>query len=323
MNYRKLRGAAALAIAATLVLSACSDSEEPATPTESSSSIPAASGLSGLTATTAEDAKILEGITFSVNDGANPTDYSNTADLTKLTAPAAVITAEGDGATLVENSIAIVEMVSYDSKGEIVASTYDQGTPQYVPISTGTISQVAVALQGQKVGATAVFAAPGTAATDTAAATEAGVIVMHVTDIRATEVVENSDAMPQVEFKDGKPSITIPEGFKASENIQAIVLKEGTGEVLNPSNTITANYAGWNLKGNQFDSSYDRGEATQFGLNQVIMGWTYGLSGQKVGSQVLLVIPENMGYGPWAEGDEDTAAKGDLLFVVDIVSKDS
>lgn len=319
MNFRKLRGAAALALAATLVLTACSDAEEPAA-TETTAAV---TDNEGLTSTTEADAKLLEGVTFSTNEGANPSDFSNTADLTKLTAPAAIVKTAGTGAELVENSIAIVEMVSYDSKGEIVASTYDQGVPQFVPMSAGTISQVVTALQGQKVGATAVFAAPGTAATDTTEATEPGVIVMQVTDIRATEIVENSDALPQVTFKDDKPSISIPEGFEAGDNIQAIVLKEGTGEVLTPASTITANYAGWNLKGNQFDSSYDRGEAAQFGLNQVIMGWTYGLSGLKVGTQVVLVIPEDMGYGPWQDGADDAAAQGDLIFLVDIVSKDA
>ena len=53
-------------------------------------------------------------------------------------------------------------------------------------------------------------------------------------------------------------------------------------------------------------------------LSGVIPGWTQGLAGQTVGSQVLLVIPPDLGYGDQASGS--IPANSTLVFVVDILA---
>jgi FKBP-type peptidyl-prolyl cis-trans isomerase len=53
----------------------------------------------------------------------------------------------------------------------------------------------------------------------------------------------------------------------------------------------------------------------------VVKGWTQGLSGQSVGSQVLLIIPPDLGYGSTAQ--EKIPANSTLYFVVDILHIDS
>ncbi|PZF84612.1 hypothetical protein C1I92_08195 [Jiangella anatolica] len=65
-----------------------------------------------------------------------------------------------------------------------------------------------------------------------------------------------------------------------------------------------------------FDNSYDRGAAASFSLNQVIPGWKDGLTGQHVGSRVLLSIPPDQGYG---DQDGHDLQNDTLVFVVDIV----
>jgi peptidylprolyl isomerase len=96
------------------------------------------------------------------------------------------------------------------------------------------------------------------------------------------------------------------------------VVKEGDGETVTSDMTVEADYLGMVYKGKKpFDESFSA-EPAEFALNQVVPGWTYGLSGVKVGSRVLLAIPPRLGYGE--QEQEDIPANSTLYFVVDIVS---
>lgn len=117
------------------------------------------------------------------------------------------------------------------------------------------------------------------------------------------------------------------EGFEATAfdkesvtELQVEVLTEGDGVVLSENTTISANYFGWTSDGKIFDSTNQDGkvEPAKFGLNQVIEGWTKGLTGVKVGSIVRLTIPTDMAYG-----DDEVAGSpaGPLMFIVEVVEK--
>ncbi len=95
-------------------------------------------------------------------------------------------------------------------------------------------------------------------------------------------------------------------------------LKQGDGPELQADSTIAANYFGWTADGNIFDSTNKDGTTTpiDFGLNQVIKGWTEGLTGVKVGSVIKLSIPADKAYG-----DTDTGMgqpTGPLMFIVEV-----
>ena len=51
------------------------------------------------------------------------------------------------------------------------------------------------------------------------------------------------------------------------------------------------------MDGEKFDSSYDRNQPAVFGVNQVIPGWTEALQLMSEGSEWMLYIPYNLGYG--------------------------
>jgi len=105
---------------------------------------------------------------------------------------------------------------------------------------------------------------------------------------------------------------------KASDDLKRTVLEQGDGETVTPDMTITADYLGQVYKGKKpFDESFSK-EPAEFGLSQVVEGWTIGLSGMKVGSRVLLAIPPDLGYG--AQEQPNIPANSTLYFVVDIVS---
>ncbi len=121
---------------------------------------------------------------------------------------------------------------------------------------------------------------------------------------------------------DGKPTITIPQGVTAPTTLVSQVLIKGTGPVVASGQTITVHYTGviW-ASGKQFDSSWDRGQTVDFqiGAGKVIAGWDEGLVGQTVGSQVLLVIPPDKGYGSAGQSSAGISGTDTLVFVVDIL----
>ncbi len=81
------------------------------------------------------------------------------------------------------------------------------------------------------------------------------------------------------------------------------VKQEGTGSAHpKASDKITVHYHGTLLDGTVFDSSVDRGETIQFGLNQVIKGWTEGLQLMVEGEKTRFFIPAELAYGNRAIG---------------------
>ena len=93
-------------------------------------------------------------------------------------------------------------------------------------------------------------------------------------------------------------------------------LVAGTGP--KPSSATAAvkvNYTGWLPDGTRFDGN----SGVSFKLDQVIAGWTEGLSTMNVGGRRLLVIPANLGYG--AAGSPPSIPGGaTLVFDVELLS---
>ncbi|WJJ96331.1 FKBP-type peptidyl-prolyl cis-trans isomerase [Algibacter luteus] len=79
--------------------------------------------------------------------------------------------------------------------------------------------------------------------------------------------------------------------------LQYMVLKEGTGEKPTTASKVKVHYHGTLIDGTVFDSSVDRGEPTEFGVTQVIKGWTEGLQLMPVGSKYKFFIPSDLAYG--------------------------
>ena len=80
------------------------------------------------------------------------------------------------------------------------------------------------------------------------------------------------------------------------------VLTPGTGNSPEPTNTVKVHYEGRLIDGQVFDSSYERGEPTEFVLNRVIPGWTEGLQLMKEGAKYQFYIPSDLAYGDMGSG---------------------
>lgn len=96
---------------------------------------------------------------------------------------------------------------------------------------------------------------------------------------------------------------------------------EGTGAVVEPGDTVTCHYTGAVAKtGTVFQSSHDFGRPISFPLNGVIVGWTKGVPGMKVGGTRRLLIPANLAYGDRPPYGSGIPAGADLVFDIELVA---
>ena len=79
--------------------------------------------------------------------------------------------------------------------------------------------------------------------------------------------------------------------------LQYKVETEGTGAKPTKEDKVKVHYTGTLLDGTKFDSSVDRGEPAEFGVTQVIPGWTEILQILPVGSKYTIWVPSELGYG--------------------------
>jgi peptidylprolyl isomerase len=114
-----------------------------------------------------------------------------------------------------------------------------------------------------------------------------------------------------------KPEIDAPESPAPSElQIDDIVV--GSGAEATPGGNVTVHYVGVEYEsGEEFDSSWSRGETIRFPLRGLIAGWQDGIPGMKVGGRRKLVVPPQLAYGP-AGGGHPLSGKT-LIFVIDLV----
>ncbi|MDB9757478.1 FKBP-type peptidyl-prolyl cis-trans isomerase, partial [Pseudomonadales bacterium] len=84
--------------------------------------------------------------------------------------------------------------------------------------------------------------------------------------------------------------------------LQYEVLTSGEGEIPTAASTVRTHYHGTLIDGTVFDSSYDRGEPTEFPVGGVIAGWTEALQMMTVGSKWRLTVPYELAYGEQGAG---------------------
>ena len=123
-----------------------------------------------------------------------------------------------------------------------------------------------------------------------------------------TEKENSSDPIPvaQAETAEASEGVIPASGtgdaakgeFKKTNNgLKYRIIKQGTGKRPTASSTVVCHYRGWLDNGKEFDSSYGRGEPTEFPLNGVIAGWTEGLQLINEGGKIELDVPSRLGYG--------------------------
>ena len=103
-----------------------------------------------------------------------------------------------------------------------------------------------------------------------------------------------------------------------ADGLQYKVLKDGSGASPKATDTVSVNYKGTFIDGQEFDSSEKNGGPVSFPVNGVIKGWTEALQLMKVGSKWQLFIPGELAYGP--EGRPGIPPNATLVFDVELLS---
>ncbi|WP_396454907.1 FKBP-type peptidyl-prolyl cis-trans isomerase [Actinomadura sp.] len=276
-----------------------------------------------------------------------PTKLAPTTTL-KITTPI-----KGTGRALADGDTAYVSFATYKwskdkddensrvkSKSEKVSSTWEQqgqqpGGPRPLVLGKSGLKEIDKNLVGKTVGSRVVLQLPPSkdlSQLSPQQITDKDAVVF-VMDIQAavpkdpkpegTAKKLDDKNLPKVEDKGAKePKITIPD-VDAPDKLQVKTLVEGTGPALAKGDDAVVNYVGKIWKsGDKFDSSWDNKQPVSFpiGTGATIPGFDKGLTGAKVGSRVLLVLPPEEGYGkdgnpPKIKGDDT------LVFVVDVLAK--
>jgi peptidylprolyl isomerase len=242
---------------------------------------------------------------------------------------------EGDGDTVSEGDSLILQTVIADGTTQkTVASSYQDHQPQVVSLSSQVQKLFLDALSGKTIGSRVAVYAPAEAIFGAAGNPQLGIS-------QKDPIVIVFDLVGQPQDKpDGKkhaapswfPSIDKTKGvisglgFKGTPQpdgkLRSATLYDGTGPVVKKGQTLFARYLGMVYDGTKpFDENFSGTDpaAFQIGAGKVIKGWDKTLVGQHVGSEVVIAIPPEDGYGK--QGNSQAGIKGTdtLYFVVDIV----
>lgn len=113
-----------------------------------------------------------------------------------------------------------------------------------------------------------------------------------------------------------KPEIDFIEGPAPTDLVSTDIVV-GDGEEATPGATVLVHYVGVDFEtGEQFDASWDRGEAIKFPLQGLIAGWQQGIPGMRVGGRRQLVCPPALAYG---ESGGHRLSGRTLVFVIDLL----
>jgi peptidylprolyl isomerase len=114
-----------------------------------------------------------------------------------------------------------------------------------------------------------------------------------------------------------KPEIEFPDGPAPAELV-ITDLVVGDGDEAGPGDTVDVHYLGVDFEtGEEFDSSWSRGQSIQFPLQGLIKGWQEGIPGMKVGGRRQLICPPHLAYGPAGGGHRLSGRT--LTFVIDLL----
>ena len=273
----------------------------------------------------------VDDVTWEANDYGVPTLFFDVPATTETTEARSV--KAGDGASIEEGNVITVDYtLTQGLDGTVLNSTYETGQQDNIPIDQASLDPALYeVLIESAVGEEIIFATidQSTPPDESAPETANPAVYMAITIVAVMvplEKAEGTAVTPEADLpvvtldEDGKPSVEVGDAEMPTD-LMVQPLIEGDGDTLELGDSLVAHYSGWLWDGEQFDSSWERGAPATFPFVQggLIDGWTEGLAGHKVGSQILLVIPPELAYGAQGSGPA-VPPDSTLVFVVDLLA---
>ncbi|MEV7320992.1 FKBP-type peptidyl-prolyl cis-trans isomerase [Streptomyces sp. NPDC093970] len=319
--------------AGLVTLAACGDdksasSKASAAPSGSASSVPPPKIVDGP----------LPAITAGTKFDEKPTVAKGSGEPSKDLAVKTLIA--GGGKAVAEN-----DFIQANYLGQIwsTAKVFDQSydrSPLLLQLAQGSIIDGwRYGLAGKKAGSRVLMAVPPTWGYGTSGNAQAGIkgtdTLVFVVDIlnsfnsksssTGKEVAQSNAALPKVGTNtDGKaPSVDIPKTDPPKTLVSNYIL-EGDGPAVAAAQTVLCQFKGevWD-SGKTFEQTYDSGRLAQFAVAQmqeVLKGLAQGITGKKVGSRLLVVVPPDLGYGNNPPSGGVVKKGSTLVFTVDILA---
>lgn len=308
---------------------------------DTSDSDDASSSPSTSESASAKPPKIVDGplpaVTAGTQFGEKPTVAKGSGDPSENLAVKTLIA--GNGRTVAENDYVQAHYLGQIWKSaKVFDNSYDRKKPLVMQlVQGGIIDGWRYGLEGKKAGSRVQIAVPPTWGYGSGGNPQAGIegtdTLVFVIDIENTfnekssaegETAAQDDAsLPKVGTNtDGKaPSIEVPKADPPKKLVANYVI-EGDGAEVAASDTVLVQYKGvvWDT-GKEFDSTYSREAISSFGLQQVVKGWSQGMTGKKVGSRIVIVIPPELGYGDTPPSGSGIEKDSTMVFTVDILAK--
>ena len=257
----------------------------------------------------------------------------------KVSSTQRTVVIEGKGDKAAPGSIVNVSFTLYNgTTGKTVTSTgYGAGRSSAITVDASkVITGLVKTLNCSQAGTRVVGVVPASEAFGKAGSSQLGIpanqVIVFVADVvslvptkAAGDAVAPPAGMPTVTVAaDGKPTLTVPDGYKPPATTQIATLIKGPGAVVAATDQVTIQYQGTNLAtGKIFDQTWGATPYTG-AANGFVPGFTNAIVGQTVGSQVLVVIAPADGYGPQGGNSGAGIGKDDtLVFVVDILAAEA
>ncbi|WP_308806700.1 FKBP-type peptidyl-prolyl cis-trans isomerase [Actinotignum urinale] len=220
---------------------------------------------------------------------------------------------KGDGKALTSNGPVLARITSFDSRTSAPIKQYETGKVHLTKLNTENFKTISSYLEGKHEGSRLMFERPGLTKGDNSAVEIMVVDLLHTTlqgkPVAPKHVPKGMPTITQPQEGKGPVAVTVAGGEIPA--LEAITLIQGSGEQLNKDDTIAMNYQLFTSAGNMTLSNWDKGPVSAR-LKDLMPGILTGLSDQKVGSRVVILIPSTQ-----AQGNGDVVAVIDILAVLD------